>query len=152
LLIWKKVFSDRSQMPTSEILETLQALDESPWSDLRGKPLDPRNLATRLSQYDVKAKQIWFGSKQARGYDRDDLKQVWARYLHPTPAGCFTSVTSVTAPPMTGDVTDVTDVTCFSGYSRDRQLRLTTISGPIRARGAFANKIGSVTAITAARR
>jgi hypothetical protein len=56
-------------------------MEETPWGDLKGKPLDQRGLATRLRQYDVKPRILWFGSKQARGYVRADLEEVWLRYL-----------------------------------------------------------------------
>jgi hypothetical protein len=113
----ERAFANREEMQTATILEALIGMDESPWGDLRGKPLDVRGLAQRLRQYDVKPKTIWFGSKQAKGYTRADLKQPWARYLHSTPGTSVTSVTpanveiSPAAFALSDNVTDVTDVT-----------------------------------------
>ena len=92
----EKVFGDRQEMQTAAILEGLIGLEESPWGDLRGKPLDVRGLANRLKQYDVKPKVIRFGSGTARGYSRADLVELWGRYLHSTPAECVTGETAVT--------------------------------------------------------
>jgi len=69
------------RMTTDSILETLCNLEESPWGDLRGKALDSRNLARRLSKYAVKPKQIRLGERNVRGYERGDLLDAWTRYL-----------------------------------------------------------------------
>jgi hypothetical protein len=49
----RTVFGDDEVMATETILEQLDALEESPWGDLRGKPLDARGLASRLRKYEV---------------------------------------------------------------------------------------------------
>jgi hypothetical protein len=106
-----KVFGDRDQMPTATILETLIGMDEAPWGDLRGKPLNSRGLAQRLKQYEVKPAVLWFGPKQERGYTRAELSQPWKRYLPQSPAEHVTSVTSV----INSTVTHITDVTHVAG-------------------------------------
>jgi hypothetical protein len=76
-------------LPTETILKALIALPESPWGDLKGKPLSDRGLASRLRQYDVKSKVIRVGEQTPRGYTRDDLHDAWVRYLpsqYPTEA------------------------------------------------------------------
>ena len=45
--------ADLDRMPTDDLLHALHQLAESPWSDLRGKPLDARGLANRLRGYGV---------------------------------------------------------------------------------------------------
>ncbi len=53
------------------------------------------------------------GDATAKGYRRDDLADVWDRYLPPPVSlnGSDTSVTSVTTTPeLVTDVTDVTDL------------------------------------------
>jgi hypothetical protein len=52
------VFGDAEVMATETILEQLHALEESPWADLRGKPLDARGLASRLRRYEVKPQTV----------------------------------------------------------------------------------------------
>jgi len=91
-----------SGLSSDTLLEQLCALDESPWADLRGKPLDARGLARMLRKYDVTPKPIRFEQGTLRGYTRADLEDVWARYLPTSPAGSETSETAK-------QVTDVED-------------------------------------------
>ncbi|HVB76221.1 MAG TPA: DUF3631 domain-containing protein [Candidatus Nitrosotalea sp.] len=72
-------------VPTATILEVLGALEESPWGDLRGKPLDARGLARRLRRFGVRPKQVRLRSVTVKGYSRADLTDAWARYLPPPP-------------------------------------------------------------------
>lgn len=81
---------------TSQILDQLTALDESPWADLRGKPLDARGLARRLKPYGIDSRSVRVGEVTGKGYRREDLHDAWQRYL-PAQAR-VTSVTSVTDP------------------------------------------------------
>jgi hypothetical protein len=101
----KIVFGDREKMWTSEILDGLLTLDESPWGDLKGKPLDSRKLAYMLKNYEVEPEQVRVGEKNQRGYTREKLFDAWLRYLPsedssilgPSPIGSATSATSVTS-------------------------------------------------------
>jgi len=68
-------------LPTEIILSHLIALPESPWGDLKGKPITDRSLASRLRQYGVKSKVIRIGDRTPRGYTRGDLYDAWIRYL-----------------------------------------------------------------------
>lgn len=68
-------------IPTATLLEHLTSMEESPWADLRGKPLDSRGLSRRLAKYQVKPVQLRVDDKNLRGYRREDLHDVWLRYL-----------------------------------------------------------------------
>ena len=57
----RSIFGLRDAMPTEEILKTLHELEESPWGDLKGKPLDSRGLAQRLKKYAIKSKNVRMG-------------------------------------------------------------------------------------------
>ncbi len=81
----KKVFLDGHALSTEAILDQLTGLDESPWGDLRGKPLTDRGLAARLRPYKVKPKTLRIGDKTPRGYERADFAEAWERYT-PTPS------------------------------------------------------------------
>jgi hypothetical protein len=72
---------DDEQAATSTILDKLHALNESPWADIRGKPLNDRGLATRLRPYRIKPCTIRIGDATPRGYRRADFVPVWKRYL-----------------------------------------------------------------------
>jgi hypothetical protein len=96
----RAVFGDADQLPTRELLDKLHALDESPWGDLKGKPLDDRGLARRLNAYGVKPTTIRVLASTSKGYRRTDFHDAWSRYLSPlgsSPDGKVTGVTSVTA-------------------------------------------------------
>jgi hypothetical protein len=103
------VFAADDKLATVTLLERLNALDEAPWGNLRGKPLDARGLARRLSRYDVRPKSVRLADDVAKGYERSDFEDVWGRYLSLAHTS-VTSVTSVTTDePSATDVTDVTD-------------------------------------------
>jgi len=82
----REVF-DAAGMPgglsSVDILAGLMRLPESPWGDLKGKPLNERGLARRLRQYGVRPKKIRDGCTTFRGYLREDLQDVWERYTPP---------------------------------------------------------------------
>jgi phage/plasmid primase-like uncharacterized protein len=77
----RTVFADHEVLSTSEILLLLIELEESPWVDLKGKPLDARRLANLLQPYGVISKQVKVGGVNQRRYCRADLNDVWVRYL-----------------------------------------------------------------------
>jgi hypothetical protein len=71
-------------LPSAVLIEALIAQEESPWGDLRGRPLDSRSLARRLKGYEVRPVNIRTGSPVLKGYKREHLEDAWARYLPPT--------------------------------------------------------------------
>jgi hypothetical protein len=73
-------------LPTSILLEGLIALPESPWGDLKGKPINDRGLARRLKQYGIGSRDIRIGEKSLKGYVKEDLHDTWLRYLPPRDA------------------------------------------------------------------
>ena len=93
----RTVFGDEEQMTTKQILAELCALEDAPWNDLKGKPLSDNQLARRLKQYGVKSKVIRVGTTTPRGYVREDLYDVWRRYLPPLPDKPATAATAATA-------------------------------------------------------
>lgn len=92
----RRVFGDQDQVSTRELLQCLHDLEEAPWGDLTGKPLDDRGLARKLRAYGVSPvtiRQVW---GTAKGYRRCDLVDAWARYVSPLCMSSLASVTSVT--------------------------------------------------------
>jgi hypothetical protein len=83
----REVFGEARQLPTSAILDRLHALEEAPWSDLRGQPLDPRGLARMLGQYDVRSTKIKVDGRSLNGFRSVDLHDAWTRYVPSTPEG-----------------------------------------------------------------
>jgi hypothetical protein len=91
------------------ILEGLWELDESPWVDLYGKPIESRRLPKMLGKYGGQAQVLRIGDTTLRGYTREALADLWRRYL-PASATSATRATSLAS-----TVADVADVahTCL---------------------------------------
>src|SRR5690606_22980077 len=81
----RTLFGDKEAMFTTDILEGLVGMDEAPWGDLKGKPLDARRLARYLDSYGVGRRQVRIGDRTGKGYRKEDLHDPWARYLGPAP-------------------------------------------------------------------
>lgn len=114
----REAFGDSPAMFTADILSALNGLEEAPWGDLRGHPLDARRLASMLRRYITipegeRSKTIRIGDRTAKGYRAEWLYDAWGRYLaspsqasqppreqkkghFPAPAGVTDSVTDVT--------------------------------------------------------
>jgi hypothetical protein len=92
----RAVFEELDRITTAALLERLKALEEAPWSDLRGKPLDARGLARLLKPYGIAYKTVREGELTAKGYERADFVDAWARYLSLFPIAGVTSDTAVT--------------------------------------------------------
>ncbi|MBV9160069.1 MAG: DUF3631 domain-containing protein [Pseudonocardiales bacterium] len=128
------------RMATSGILPALCGLEESPWGDLNGKPLDARRLAKELSRYGVRPHDLRIASGEVvKGYRTtapEGLADAWDRYLLP-PATAATGATPqvnavaangrvadtsatppATATGLTRDVAAVADVAAPDGLSR----------------------------------
>jgi hypothetical protein len=80
----RSVFGESDTLSTEAILAGLCSIEESPWADLRGKPLDARGLARRLRQYGIGSVKVKIGDKALQGYRREHLWDSFARYLPPT--------------------------------------------------------------------
>lgn len=84
----RDVFGDADKMTTELILRALNAKDDAPWGDLRGRPLGTIGLARLLKPYDVAPKLVRINKDVARGYTSECLYDAWARYaplLAPNP-------------------------------------------------------------------
>jgi len=83
------VFQQRgcTDIATADLLADLLGLDEAPWPDLRGKPLNPARLARMLEPYGVRSGQMWIGGRNVRGFREADFQDPWGRYLPAPEAG-----------------------------------------------------------------
>lgn len=77
----RTVFGSHEVLSTVDLLVLLINLEESPWGDLRGKPLDSRRLSKFLKPYEISPKPVRIGATVSRGYQRTDLHDAWMRYL-----------------------------------------------------------------------
>ncbi len=78
----KRVFDSAGadRLRTSDVLEALHRLDESEWADLRGGPLNSRQLSKWLKPFGIAPKMLRFDDETARGYDRAKFIEPWASY------------------------------------------------------------------------
>jgi hypothetical protein len=82
----REVLGDDSHIYTGALVEGLLALAERPWSGLRrGKGIDAAWLARTLDPFELRSERIRNGDARQRGYTREALEPVFARYLHPLP-------------------------------------------------------------------
>lgn len=88
---------DSDHLPSAEVVEALIGLEEAPWGDLRGRPLDARGLARRLRPFGVRPHQVRIGAVTVKGYSRADLVDPWERYCPSPPPGRETRETRETS-------------------------------------------------------
>ncbi|WP_406303798.1 DUF3631 domain-containing protein [Streptomyces sp. NBC_00885] len=96
------VFCGSDRMPTAVILECLNAMEDAPWGDMDGRPLNSRSLSRMLGEYvtaankPIKPRSIRTSKGVPKGYYADDLADAWTRYCPPPPREAATSATSAT--------------------------------------------------------
>lgn len=79
-----EIFAGRSDdaIPSRELLEILNDLDESPWGGFRdSRGLDGRGLAHKLRPYDIRPTTFRDGAGTHKGYRREHLADAFTRYL-----------------------------------------------------------------------
>jgi hypothetical protein len=82
----RDIFGGADRLSTADILERLHGIEEAPWAELRGRPLDARGLAFRLGQYEIGSTKVKVDGRALQGYRREDLWDSWERYA-PAPSG-----------------------------------------------------------------
>jgi hypothetical protein len=92
----RDAFLNADRIWSSTLIERLCGRDESPWADIKGKPLNDRDLADRLRPYRIKSKDVKIDGVVRKGYQRADLVDAWKRYLGPSAQVSATSATSAT--------------------------------------------------------
>jgi hypothetical protein len=75
--------ADADRLASTDLIDKLKALDESPWAEWRGKGLSGHALARLLRSFGVKPTRWRDTSKVVRGYDAKALEDAWRRYLPP---------------------------------------------------------------------
>jgi hypothetical protein len=83
----RRLFTEKDidRFSTEQLVQALVDLSESPWGDLRGKPIDARGLARRLRKYDIRPGNHRFGDVILKGYRLEDFHDALDRYLPVAP-------------------------------------------------------------------
>jgi hypothetical protein len=106
-------------LPTAELRAALIALDQSPWSDIRGKEITPHYMGKLLRAFLIESSRHRpFGvGNPIHGYFRATFRDAWDRYASPSPesdttgtSGTEVLATARSAPRLVPDVPDVPDV------------------------------------------
>ncbi|BDH08421.1 DUF3631 domain-containing protein [Streptomyces seoulensis] len=85
------VMTGIDRLPTVAILDRLNSMDDAPWADMGGKPLDNRRLSKMLAEYmtadnePIASRNIKTGASVLKGYYAADLWDAWQRYCPPPP-------------------------------------------------------------------
>lgn len=104
----REVFSDVDRLTSQRLCDRLAELEEAPWGDWYGKPIDPRGLARKLRPFDVHPRTIRTGDETPKGYLREDFADAWGRYL---PALAATTATTATTQPIQGKLAETLSAT-----------------------------------------
>lgn len=89
----RRVFTERDtdRLTTADLLGELLRIEESPWADMRGRPLGPHGLARLLRSYDIAPRVLRIGSATPRGYTADSFADAFTRYLPPSSTAASTA-------------------------------------------------------------
>jgi hypothetical protein len=64
------------------VTEWLKMSEERPWMVLqRGKTVTPQWLAQQLQTYEIRPKTMRIGEERAKGYEMEDFKEAFRRYI-----------------------------------------------------------------------
>ncbi|MFD8527216.1 DUF3631 domain-containing protein [Streptosporangium canum] len=100
----RTAFGSDPALPTAVLLERLKADPEAPWADYGPNGLTAMKLGAILREYEIRSANIRFlDGTQAKGYQRADFLDAWARYC-PLPV--------VPEPP------ELSEIPLFEGGSR----------------------------------
>jgi hypothetical protein len=95
-----------TRLKSSELLEHLHAIEESPWADWYGKPLSANALSRLLKPYRIKTMPVKVDGETVRGYKVEQFADAFARVLGVTGV---TGVTSETASQAGGNASNASN-------------------------------------------
>jgi hypothetical protein len=82
----RAVFNEKKQdaLFSADLISSLTGIETSPWAESKaGKPITQNGLARLLSSLKVRPKDVRIGEEHRKGYQREDFKDAWDRYLPP---------------------------------------------------------------------
>ena len=111
----QEIFEEKQgdRISTAELINALCNDDEKPWATYnRSLPIKPRQIAKKLKAYGIQSKTIRIGLDTAKGYEREQFKDVFIRYTASPP------ILSVT----TSQPTPVKDLRDFQSVTQDNDV------------------------------
>jgi hypothetical protein len=82
----RAVFVDSDRLASVELVRSLLALEERPWTAIgkrHPRPLDSRMMGEILQPYGISSKPLRIAGKTTKGFERQQFRDVWHRYLEP---------------------------------------------------------------------
>lgn len=77
-------FADKEKVSTKDLVDTLNKVEEAPWSSWNGGlGISPRDLARQLKPFHIKSETVRIGERTPKGYHRASFQDAWERYLPP---------------------------------------------------------------------
>ena len=83
LTVIRQVFTDNGDAAhnsTTELIEGLHQMDETPWAPIKDEGMTLRRLSGLLAPYGAKSRSVRGGPAGPRGYSREDLWDALQRY------------------------------------------------------------------------
>ena len=77
----RTAFGDDDRVASADLCERLAKIEEAPWGDWYGKPIEQRSLAKLLKHHRIKPHQLKIDGKNVRGYERSQFEDAFDRYL-----------------------------------------------------------------------
>jgi len=85
---------DLNRISTADLIKGLCSDEEKPWATYnRGRSISPRQVSSRLKEYDIHSRTVRIGSGTPKGYLREQLEEAFARYLAPPEKSATTTQT-----------------------------------------------------------
>jgi putative DNA primase/helicase len=83
----REVFESKpcAKISTADLIATLCDDDEKAWATYnRGKPITPRQIAKKLKEYGIASKNVRINFGVAKGFENEQFREAFARYLTPS--------------------------------------------------------------------
>jgi hypothetical protein len=84
---------------TSDLIDELAKIEESPWGDWHGKTITAQALSKLLKPYRIQTMPVWVDSQTVRGYKAEQFTEAWLRVLGVRGVSAVRSGTSIEAAP-----------------------------------------------------
>lgn len=84
----RAIFSQAPEgwLKSADLIAELVKIEESPWGDIRDKPISAHYLAKLLRGFGIQPKHRRIGTETQRGYSAEQFADAWLRYLPTSPS------------------------------------------------------------------